>query len=288
MLNENIKKNLLSIKDVLKSEGKIFSREQLDNYYKTFQRKFSPAQLNSWDGEALLRNIHLFGDKDSLAYWLEFKNDDELPARFGSIAGGSALKYGIYFNKEKKEWFTGSPINQKRISIGEAIDIVKSQRDQLVKGYDLLVDLPDNTSLADYTKLQQDLRISMPDIVDLVWSHKYLSMHFPDKLDDFHNPHYQKFNLIKILILPQAEIDDRYVNAFYFLQGAKELDIPLNTFTTILNYRNGKPTKYWRIGTSSGQTNQDRFSIMADENKPCIAIGWDEIEQDSVVDNKKC
>jgi len=40
--------------------------------------------------------MHDHGNRDSLVYWLEFKDDEEFPASFGSIAGGSALKFGIY------------------------------------------------------------------------------------------------------------------------------------------------------------------------------------------------
>jgi len=36
--------------------------------------------------------MHDHGNRDSLVYWLEFKDDEEFPAIFGSIAGGSALK----------------------------------------------------------------------------------------------------------------------------------------------------------------------------------------------------
>jgi 5-methylcytosine-specific restriction protein B len=36
------------------------------------------------------------GEEESLAYWLEFKNDALFPGRrFGSIAGGSAFKFGV-------------------------------------------------------------------------------------------------------------------------------------------------------------------------------------------------
>ena len=38
--------------------------------------------------------------RDGMIYWLEFKNDDEFPSIFGSIAGGSALKYGFYRRQE--------------------------------------------------------------------------------------------------------------------------------------------------------------------------------------------
>ena len=279
MLHSKIKQDLLHIKNELESKGIIYSKEQLDKYYTTFQRKFSPDILQSWNGEELLTNMHLFGDKDSLAYWLEFKNDNELPFQFGGIGGGSALKYGIYFSKDKKEWFTGSSTKQKQITTDEAISIVKFQRDQLIAGYDVLSKLPHDSSLEKYYNMQAELKKVMPDIFNLGWPHKYLTMHFPNKLDDFHSSNWQKFNLLKILIIPEVT-EERYVNAYHFVNVAKELEISINTLTTILKERNGKPIKYWRIGTTSGGTNQDRFSIMNNADKPCIAIGWDEIHED--------
>jgi 5-methylcytosine-specific restriction enzyme B len=51
--------------------------------------------------------MHAHGNRDSLVIWLEFKNDEEFPAIFGSIAGGSALKFGIYRSKETGAWMTG-------------------------------------------------------------------------------------------------------------------------------------------------------------------------------------
>ena len=56
--------------------------------------------LRGLDGLALLERMHKREGQDCLMYWLEFKNDDEFPAIFGSIAGGSALKFGIYQSAE--------------------------------------------------------------------------------------------------------------------------------------------------------------------------------------------
>ena len=53
------------------------------------------------DGEPLLTLMHDLSHRDSLIYWLEYKDDDEFDTfRFGSIAGGSAMKFRIHQNKE--------------------------------------------------------------------------------------------------------------------------------------------------------------------------------------------
>src|SRR5437870_4997777 len=98
MLEPSVKQKLLRRVQQLNAEGKLLSRIQLDQYYATFRNRFGPDKLASLDGKALLTTMQPQpGNKDSLAYWLEFKNDEEFPGpRFGSIAGGSAFKFGIF------------------------------------------------------------------------------------------------------------------------------------------------------------------------------------------------
>src|SRR5438876_8664607 len=79
----------------LQDEGKLLSNEQLEKYYSTFRSRFGPDKLKNLDGEALLNTVHDFQNRDSLVYWLEFKDDEEFPSRFGSISGGSAHKFGL-------------------------------------------------------------------------------------------------------------------------------------------------------------------------------------------------
>ncbi len=64
----------------LQDEGKLIPNEQLEEYYRTFRNRFGPDKLKNLDGEALL-NLMYSGNKDSLAYWIEFKNDDDTNLR---------------------------------------------------------------------------------------------------------------------------------------------------------------------------------------------------------------
>lgn len=91
----------------LLAQGTLRSRSDLERCYATFRSRFGPEILKGLDGEALLDFVHNHGNTASLVYWLEFKNDDEMPAIFGSIAGGSALKFGVYKRKETGAWMTG-------------------------------------------------------------------------------------------------------------------------------------------------------------------------------------
>ena len=142
-----------------------------------FQEHFSPAVLRRTDGEALLRLMHGREDNESrgLMYWLEFKNDDQFAGpRFGSIAGGSALKFGLYQRQSDGSWVTGSPTNQKVIDVSEAVELVREQRNELVAGADVLDKMPsDDSGDAAYASLQQQLERVAPKLADSGWAHKY-------------------------------------------------------------------------------------------------------------------
>src|ERR1700686_4025390 len=115
MLDDRIMTRILDDHKRLTAEGRLLSRSQLDACYRTFRSRFGPDVLARLDGEELLETMHAHGNRDSLVYWLEFKNDEELPDFFGSIAGGTALKFGIYRRKETGAWMTGQSTSQKEI-----------------------------------------------------------------------------------------------------------------------------------------------------------------------------
>ena len=142
LLDKGILEDLRRRYETMDAEGSLLSRAQLATCYETFRRRFGLEELRSLDGEALLRKLHGPGH-DSLVYWLEFKNDEELPLRrLGSIAGGSALKFGIYFRGETQSWRTGNPTKQRDISVEEAIEYARRHRDQLVRGVELVQAVP--------------------------------------------------------------------------------------------------------------------------------------------------
>jgi 5-methylcytosine-specific restriction enzyme B len=273
-LDARLRQELKDLYSKLNDDGRLLSKTRLEGYYETFRKRFGPDQMKNVDGEALLVLMHDHGNHDSLVYWIEFKNDEEFPARFGSIAGGSALKFGIYRRKETGAWTTGTTLDQREISIEEAIQYARRHRDQLILGTQLLEQLPANGTDADYRALQQQMSERARDVSDLAWGHKYFSLLYPDKLDDYHSPDYQRFHLIKLLQIP-PEGEGRYIVAGRYVAIAHELGIPLNSLTTILNVRHGRPYRYWRIGTSDGTQPRNRWGVMRDGS--CVAIGWSEL-----------
>ncbi len=238
-LDERIALELRERYKSLEDDGKLLSGEQLAGYYRTFRDRFGPDKLKSLDGEALLEIMHSHGNRDSLVYWLEFKDDEELPGGFGSIAGGSAFKFGLFRKKETGRWTTGSPQIPQELTVEQAVDVARRHRDQLIRGVELVDKLPENGSDEDYEQLQHKMNRVAPDVSNLAWGHKYFSLLYPEKLDDFHNPEYQRFHLIKLLQLPPPG-EGRYLAASRFVAIANALDIPMNSLTSVLNERDGE------------------------------------------------
>jgi 5-methylcytosine-specific restriction protein B len=273
-LEEKLTAELRTVRSQFDAEGKLHSQRQLDAFYATFRSRFGPDQLANLDGEALLETMHNSSNRDSLVYWLEFKDDEEFPAIFGSIAGGSALKFGIYKRKETGAWMTGAAKNQRELSTEEAIVTARRHRDQLLNGVRLLGRLPGNADDARYAELQREVEREAPDLHHLAWAHKYFSLLYPTKLDDYHSPAYQRFHLIKLLQEPPGEREDeRYAAAGRFVAIADELGWHLNHLTRILNDRNKEPYRYWRIGTRDGGTGESHWERMRDGGY--VAVGWD-------------
>jgi len=272
-LDERIALELRERYKSLEDDGKLLSGEQLAGYYRTFRDRFGPDKLKSLDGEALLEIMHSHGNRDSIVYWLEFKDDEELPTGFGSIAGGSAFKFGLFRKKETGRWTTGSPQIPQELTVEQAVDVARRHRDQLIRGVELVDKLPENGSDEDYEQLQHKMNRVAPDVSNLAWGHKYFSLLYPEKLDDFHNPEYQRFHLIKLLQLPPPG-EGRYLAASRFVAIANALDIPMNSLTSVLNERDGgTPYSYWCIGTrSSGDQPKDYWDMMREHE--CVTIGW--------------
>lgn len=286
LLDQANRKQIIERHEQLQDEGKLRTKQQLDKEYALFRERFGPLVLQGLDGEALLTLMHDHrrSNRDSLVYWLEFKNDDEFETRkFGSIAGGSALKFRIFRRKETGTWQAGSEQGNRPedITVEEAINYARTHRDQLIKGCELLEALPPNATDDDYAELQDQMDELAPDVSRLAWGHKYFSLLFPDKLDDYHSPDYQHFHLLKLLQLP-PEGTGRYICAGRFVAAADEVGLNMNHFTSTLNSVQGGLHRYWRIGTRGKVSH---WPMM--QERDCIAIGWEELSDLSWVEAKR-
>ncbi len=150
------------------ASGELMLPAQVAEHTKVFRDRFGPEMLRDLDGEELLQLMH--GRKDSssrcLAYWLEFKNDDEFAGyRFGGIGGGSALKFGVYQRQTDGAWITGSNTQQQILSVPDAIKIARRQRDELLAGDKVLAEFgATDTSDDAYSRLQAEMEKAAPNL----------------------------------------------------------------------------------------------------------------------------
>ncbi|BAI61040.1 hypothetical protein MCP_0968 [Methanocella paludicola SANAE] len=280
VLDSKMQTDLLQFYEESVRKGDLQSLTSINNNLSNFRKKFNPEVLASLDGKALLEYMHGKNSRDSLAYWLEFKNDEEFETNiFGSIGGGSALKFYIYQSR-KGDWVTGSPQKQKIITEDEAIRIARGQREELLECSKLMGDLPENASDAEYEELQKKLlNVKRMDpafayFSQVSWGHKYLSLLYPSKLDDFHNANYQRFYLRKALVMPPEGVG-RFICAGKYVAMAKELGMPIIYLTTILRLKYGRPYNYWRISINDDGPGKKQWEWMRSNNS--IAISWSDI-----------
>ncbi len=253
--------------------GELMTPAQIAQHTGLFRDRFGPAVLSELDGDALLRLMHARQDSNSrcLAYWLEFKNDDEFAGHyFGGIGGGYAMKYGIYQRQSDGAWMGGSSIKPQVLSPEDAIAKARQQRDELLAGDGVLttVEVADTSDEA-YAKLQVAMEQAAPELSDDGWAHKYWLLIHPERLDDFHSPRYQRFHLLKLLQMPPDRVGildggaPRFTCAGRFVSAAREFGVPVTALTGVLNRRNAFH-RYWRVGTTEGDNGATQWSVMRD------------------------
>lgn len=72
------------------------------------------------------------GTKTNLCYRLEM--DKDIREVFGSISGGAAYKFGLFYHKKNQSWTYGSPLKPIRLTEDEAIQKAEEMRNDLVEG----------------------------------------------------------------------------------------------------------------------------------------------------------
>ncbi|ROZ78774.1 McrB family protein [Ramlibacter sp. WS9] len=257
------------------------NQAEIDRQTKLFQRHFGPEILRDLDGEALLKVMHgrADGEPRCMVSWLEFKNDEEFSCKlFGSIAGGSALKFGLY--DKKGVWLTGAANAQHPISVDQAIELARGQRGQLISGCEVLASFdPGTADDASSAAMDTAMKAAAPTLWAAGWAHKYWSLIYPDRLDIYHTPQYQRFHLLKLLEVPPDHVGvlsadaSRFVCAARFLNVARQLDVSMTVMCKVLGMRSPFH-RYWKVGTTAGSTGESQWAAM--HSGGLVSIGWKE------------
>jgi 5-methylcytosine-specific restriction protein B len=274
---------LLSIRDLERLEQQshqLPNQEEyadVDTMVRRFHERFPVDRLRELRGRPLLEELHGRGGRDCMAYWLEFRDEPDFRAKlFGSIRGGSALKFGLYQSAEDGEWYEhgGGAGTQRKLSLNEAVQMAERQRDQLLAARAVVAALPPAFDATEYGLLQERIVNAAPDLYQLAFVHKYLFLQFPDRLDDFHSFEYQRHHLLHLGVRPPEW--GFYAAAGPFVQAWRELGerrpMPMALFTHLLNTANGRPHSSWRIGTRDGGSGESQWERM--KQGAYVSIGW--------------
>jgi 5-methylcytosine-specific restriction protein B len=136
-----------------------------------------------------------------------------------------------------------------------------------------------DTSDEAYKGRQAAIEKAAPELSKVGWAHKYWFLIHHDRLDDYHNPCYQRFHLLKLLQMPPDSVgilDDtaaRFNCAGRFISAARQLEVPVSTLNTVLNQRDSGFHRYWRVGTTEGD-GESQWPAMRDSG--FVSVGWHE------------
>lgn len=112
-----------------------YNQDTINAQTAAFQERFGPEVLRGVDGEALLRLLHGRHEDEPrcMAYWLEYKSDEEFSGKlYGGVGGGSALKFGLYEKQPAGVWVAGHSRAPRTVNVDVAIDLARRQRNELV------------------------------------------------------------------------------------------------------------------------------------------------------------
>lgn len=215
-----------------KNKAKEFTSDDSDaaSMYIDFNSKFGIKTLSSLSGEDLLKTLFLGASSDNLCHELEYVTRNiEL---FGSIKGGSAFKYPMYFDKDSSMWTSGTKANPKQLTLDEAIILGTAVRDGLVKAVNIIQKAQPIESIEDYLSLYTNLYSAIPDYIDSIWITKYFHMLFPKIFPVFYNKPWQTRILNALQITPN---DTAYGRLGQINDFVKECDITNVVFARIFH-----------------------------------------------------
>lgn len=258
-----------------------------------FVNQFGTEQLMSLTGKDLLTSLFFNNErnKTNLCYVLEM--DPEVREKFGSISGGSAYKFGLFFHKKKQEWTSGSPLKPVVLSEEEAIVKASEIRDDLVKGAEIISAFGMPNSLSDYQALYNLLE-DLPGI-NSVWQMKYYQMLFPKILSPFYG---QDIQLQVLHFIKETPSDIPFIRMGQIALFARQCHISSAVFGQIYGKRvdyKDKDISFSHDSLADGDLRKTRYWIynVFDEDswKECcekniMVMGMDEIGDYSQYNSK--
>ena len=227
----------------------------------------------------------------NLCYVLEM--DKDMREIFGSIAGGAAYKFGLFFHKKTQSWTCGSPAKPVKLTENEAIQKAEEIRNDLVAGTEIISSFGPLNSTADYEQLYKQLEHISG--INTVWRMKYYQMLFPILFAPFYG---QDIQLDVLHFLNQTPSEIPFIRMGQIALFSKKCNIPGIVFghiwgrsTNHNNKSNDSETNtlsdkkhklhYWMY------TVFDDTSWMECQQKEIMVLGMDDIGDYSQYDSKE-
>mgnify|MGYP002702780888 FL=1 len=264
-----------------------------DTLHENFINHFGIEHLKSLSGKELLTSLFYNdkGNKLNLCYVLEM--DKDMREIFGSIAGGAAYKFGLFFHKKTQSWTCGSPAKPVKLTENEAIQKAEEIRNDLVAGAEIISSFGPLNSTADYEQLYKQLEHISG--INTVWRMKYYQMLFPILFAPFYG---QDIQLDVLHFLNQTPSEIPFIRMGQFALFSKKCNIPGIVFghiwgrsTNHNNKSNDSETNtlsdkkhklhYWMY------TVFDDTSWMECQQKEIMVLGMDDIGDYSQYDSKE-
>ena len=155
----------------------------------------------------------------NLCYVLEM--DKDMREIFGSIAGGAAYKFGLFFHKKTQSWTCGSPAKPVKLTENEAIQKAEEIRNDLVEGAEIISSFGPLNSTADYEQLYKQLEHISG--INTVWRMKYYQMLFPILFAPFYG---QDIQLDVLHFLNQTPSEIPFIRMGQIALFSKKCNIP--------------------------------------------------------------
>ena len=264
-----------------------------DTLHENFINHFGIEHLKSLSGKELLTSLFYNdkGNKLNLSYVLEM--DKDMREIFGSIAGGAAYKFGLFFHKKTQSWTCGSPAKPVKLTENEAIQKAEEIRNDLVAGAEIISSFGPLNSTADYEQLYKQLEHISG--INTVWRMKYYQMLFPILFAPFYG---QDIQLDVLHFLNQTPSEIPFIRMGQIALFSKKCNIPGIVFghiwgrsTNHNNKSNDSETNtlsdkkhklhYWMY------TVFDDTSWMECQQKEIMVLGMDDIGDYSQYDSKE-
>jgi hypothetical protein len=235
--------------------------------YQQFQALYAPEKLAALSDDELLGYIFLGVNDTSLCNALEF---DSQYGQFGSIAGGTAYKYNLFYSRNDATWKTSyGDGGQRSCSEEEALTIGKEIRDALVKGAEIIANFETLAMPNDYTSLLAELTVAIPQYITKMWFLKYYHMLYPTLITLFYNETWHKHILCNLNIVPS---DAQFVRMGQINCFVNECGISNMVFSKIIFETLGMPKTFYRIGTGDNGCYLPEW-----QQNNYVAIGWNEL-----------